>query len=85
MTEPIELPADQVNNQTPEEKLKAYRKDYYTKNKDKILDKFRNDTLKCPHCDRELKRPNLKKHLGTALCQNRQEILKLFQNAKKSD
>ena len=72
-----------MNNQEPieltvEEKLKAYRKDYYAKNKDKILEKFRNDIINCPHCERELKRPNLKKHLGTALCQNRQEILRLY-------
>ena len=80
-----EEPVEQTVKQTIEDKLKAYRKEYYAKNKDRILEQFRNDILKCPHCERELKRPNLKKHLGTTLCQNRQEILKLYQNVKKSD
>ena len=55
-----------------------YQQEYYQKNRERILEKYSNDTVECPHCERIVRRPNLKKHISTKLCQTRQELKKLL-------
>ena len=55
-----------------------YRKEYYEKNREKLLEKCKNNNINCPRCGRELRKPNLKKHLGTKLCTNTQNLNLMF-------
>ena len=55
-----------------------YRKEYYEKNREKLLEKCKNNNINCPRCGRELRKPNLMKHLGTKLCTNTQNLNLMF-------
>jgi hypothetical protein len=52
---------------TPEER-KSYNKEYYSKNKQRILEKS-SQKIKCEFCNREIISGNYRRHINTPICE----------------
>ena len=50
----------------------THRKQYYVQNRDRILQKL-GTKAQCPHCQRCVAIPNMKKYQLTKLCQTRSQ------------
>lgn len=57
------------------EKRKAYNKEYYQKNRDKILTKALNKT-ECEFCKKSVIFYNIQKHQQTSICKRKEALLK---------
>ena len=77
----IENPEDILKKQWYRRKEKQYNKEYYQKNKNKLL-ADQKIKVSCPKCFREVIKSNLNKHFKTKLCVNTQELNKYIQDNK---
>ena len=66
------------------EKNIAYQKEYYKKNRDKLI-AYNCEKVKCELCDREVCKNRIKLHYKTALCKRTQEEKKMIEERKKTE
>ena len=77
----IENPDELLKKQWYRRKEKEYNKEYYQKNKTKLLaDQKRK--VQCPECNRIVIKSNLNKHLKTKLCVNTQDLNRYIEDNK---
>ena len=77
----IENPDEILKKQWYRRKEKEYNKEYYQKNKHKLL-ADQKIKVQCPKCCREVIKSNLNKHFKTKLCLNTQELNKFIKDNK---
>ena len=77
----IENPDELLKKQWYRRKEKEYNKEYYQKNKNKLL-ADQKIKVSCPKCCRSVIKSNLNKHLKTKLCVNTQELNKFIKDNK---
>ena len=77
----IENPDELLKKQWYRRKEKEYNKEYYQKNKNKLL-ADQKIKVQCPKCCREVIKSNLNKHFKTKLCVNTQELNKFIKDNK---
>ena len=65
------------------EKNIIYQKEYYSKNKSKIIEKYL-EKIKCELCGRSVCRYRMNSHLTTKLCINTQKNNKIIEERKKN-
>ena len=69
----IENPEELLKKQWYRRKEKEYNKEYYQKNKNKLL-ADQKIKVQCPKCNRIVIKSNLNKHFKTKLCVNTQDL-----------
>lgn len=57
---------------------KEYNKNYYTNNKAKILNYYKEKVI-CPKCDKAVCKNNLLRHMSKDICPRRAAFNKLFE------
>ena len=77
----LENPDELLKKQWYRRKEKEYNKEYYQKNKNKLL-ADQKIKVSCPKCFREVIKSNLNKHFKTKLCLNTQELNKFIKDNK---
>jgi len=77
----IENPDEILKKQWYRRKEKEYNKEYYQKNKNKLL-ADQKIKVSCPKCCREVIKSNLNKHFKTKLCLNTQELNRYIKDNK---
>ena len=69
----LENPDELLKKQWYRRKEKEYNKEYYQKNKTKLL-ADQKIKVSCPKCNRIVIKSNLNKHFKTKLCVNTQDL-----------
>jgi len=77
----LENPDELLKKQWYRRKEKEYNKEYYQKNKTKLL-ADQKIKVQCPKCFREVIKSNLNKHFKTKLCLNTQELNRYIKDNK---
>lgn len=77
----IETPESILKKEWYRRKEKEYNKEYYQKNKNKLL-ADQKIKVQCPKCNRIVIKSNLNKHFKTKLCVNTQELNRYIEDNK---
>ena len=77
----LENPDELLKKQWYRRKEKEYNKEYYQKNKNKLL-ADQKIKVQCPKCFREVIKSNLNKHFKTKLCVNTQDLNRYIKDNK---